>query len=199
MLHWIKIPSLTKTHMNQTHQNLLKAIAGESMARNKYTFFAKIARKEGHEWIARVFEETADNERAHAEEELEKIPEHVTMTNTYDMHPLADTLTNLKHAAEGEEYEFGTMYPDFEKIAVEEGEKEIAELFKRIAMVEVKHAERYRILAGLVEKNLLYQSEVEIEWKCANCGYVHKGKFAPKTCPLCKKPQGFYIGLGVVR
>lgn len=185
--------------MKKSYQNLLKAIAGESMARNKYTFYAKVARKEGHEWIARVFEETADNERAHAEEELEMIPEKTEMTNTYDIHPLADTLTNLKNAAAGEEYEFGTMYPDFQKVAEEEGEKEIALLFKEIAEVEEKHAERYRILADKLEKNTLYKSEEEIEWKCANCGYVHKGKSAPTKCPVCKKPQNWYIGLGVVR
>jgi len=185
--------------MNKTYQNLLKAIAGESLARNKYTFFAKQARKDGHEWIARVFEETAENERAHAEEELEKIPEKTVMTNTYDIHPVADTLTNLKHAAEGEEYEFGTMYPDFQKDAEEEGEKDIALLFEKIATVEEKHAERYRILADKLEKGTLYQSDREIEWKCENCGYIHKGKFAPGKCPLCQKPQGWYRGLGVVR
>lgn len=185
--------------MNQTHANLLKAIAGESMARNKYTFYAKTARKEGHEWIARVFEETADNERAHAEEEYEKITEKVEMTNTYDIPPLADTLTNLKNAAAGEEYEFGTMYPNFKKEAEEEGEKEIAHLFQEISEVEEKHAERYRILADKLEKGTLYKSEEEIEWKCSNCGYVHKGKFAPGKCPLCQKPQDYYIGLGVVR
>lgn len=185
--------------MKETYANLLKAIAGESMARNKYTFFAKQARKEGHEWIARVFEETADNERAHAEEELEKLPEHVTMTNTYDIHPVGDTMANLLHAAEGEEYEFGTMYPDFAKIADEEGEKEIALLFRKIAEVETKHAERYRILLEKVKQGTLYKSEEEIEWKCENCGYVHKGKQAPGKCPLCQKPQGWYRGLGVVR
>jgi rubrerythrin len=185
--------------MKKTYQNLLKAIAGESMARNKYTFYAKQARKEGYEWIARVFEETAENERAHAEEELEKIPEKVEMTNTYDIPPLGDTLTNLKNGEAGENYEWGSMYPDFQKVAEEEGEKEIAELFKRIATVEQKHAERYRILAGKLEAGKLYESEEEIEWKCENCGYVHKGKFAPGKCPLCQKPQGWYRGLGVVR
>jgi len=108
--------------MNQTQANLLKAIAGESIARNKYTFFAKIARKEGYEWIAQIFEETAENERAHAEEELEKLTDKTEMTNTYDIHPLGTTLENLQHAAEGEEYEFGTMYPSFEQIARDEDE-----------------------------------------------------------------------------
>src|SRR3990172_12614733 len=133
--------------MQQTQANLLKAIAGESMARNKYTFYAEIAVKEGMMWVAKVFEETADNERAHAQEELEKLAEKTEMTNTYDLHPLGKTLENLRHAAEGEEYEFGTMYPNFEKIAREEGEVEVANLRSEISEVEEKHAERYTILA----------------------------------------------------
>jgi len=177
----------------------LKAIAGESIARNKYTFFAKQDRKEGLEWIAQVFEETADNERVHAEEELEQIQEKVEMTNTYDIHPLSDTLTNLKNAAEGEKFEWGVMYPDFKKIAEQEGDKEVAHLFQEVLEVEEKHEERYNILADLLENDKLYQSETEIEWKCLNCGYVHKGLSAPETCPLCKKPQGWYLGLEIVR
>ncbi len=185
--------------MKQTQANLLKAIAGESMARNKYTYYAKVARKEGYEWIARVFEETADNERAHAEEELEKLHEKTEMTNTYDIQPLGTTLENLQHAAEGEEYEFGTMYPSFEQMAKDDDEQEIAKLFKEISEVEVKHAERYRVLLGKLEKNELYKSEEEAEWKCLNCGYVHKGKSAPMKCPLCTKPQGWYMELEAVR
>lgn len=185
--------------MNQTQANILKAIAGESMARNKYTYFAEIATKEGNMWIAKVFEETADNERAHAQEELEKLTEKVEMTNTYNIDPLADTLTNLRHAALGEEYEFGTMYPDFEKVAREEGEIEIANLFKEIAEVEEKHVERYTILADRLEAGKLYESDDEIEWKCLNCGYIHKGKHAPEKCPLCQKAQGYYMGLNILR
>jgi len=185
--------------IKKTFENLLKAVAGESMARNKYTYFAEIATKEGFLWIAKVFEETADNERAHAQEELEKLQEKTAMTNTYDIHPLGTTLENLRHAQAGEEYEFGTMYPDFEKIAREEDEKEIATLFKEIAEVEEKHAERYRILADRLEKNMLFKSDTEIEWKCLNCGYIHKGKSAPEKCPLCQKPQGYYMALKMVR
>lgn len=185
--------------MKQTYQNLLKAIAGESMARNKYTYYAEIARKEGYEWIAQVFEETADNERAHAQEELERIDEKTEMTNTYDIQPLGTTLENLKNAAAGEAYEFGTMYPNFEKAAREEGENEIAVLFKEISEVEEKHAERYNTLADRLEKGLLFQSEDKVEWKCLNCGYIHRGKSAPIKCPLCQKPQGYYMALGGVR
>jgi len=185
--------------MKQTYQNLLKAIAGESMARNKYTFFSEIAMKEGLVWIARVFEETADNERAHAQEELEKIKEKVEMTNTYDIHPLGKTLENLRNAAAGEKYEWGIMYPNFERVAKEEGENEIATLFKEISEVEEKHEERYNILADRLERDTLFKSDTEIEWKCLNCGYIHKGKSAPEKCPLCQKPQGYYMALGVIR
>jgi len=185
--------------MKKSHENLLKAIAGESMARNKYTFYAEIATKEGLVWIARVFEETADNERAHAQEELEKLKEKAEMTNTYDIHPLGGTLENLRNAAAGEKYEFGIMYPNFEKIAREEGEEEIATLFKEIGEVEEKHAERYEILAERLEQGKLFKSETEIEWKCLNCGYVHKGTSAPERCPLCQKPQGYYMALKVLR
>ncbi len=185
--------------MKKTYENLLKAIAGESMARNKYTYFAGIAEKEGFLWIAKVFLETADNERAHAQEELEKLKEKTAMTNTYDIQPLSDTLTNLKNAAAGEKFEWGHMYPDFEKVAREEGETEIADLFKEIAEVEEKHAERYDKLAELVEKDMVFEADKEVEWKCLNCGYIHKGKSAPATCPLCKKPQGWYMRLGFVR
>lgn len=185
--------------MNQTQANLLKAMTGESLARNKYTFYAKIAEKEGYFWIAKVFEETADNERAHAEEEYEKISAKVAMTNNYIIDPLADTLTNLRHAVEGEKYEFGTMYPDFEKVAREEGEIVIANLFKEIAAVEEKHAERYMILADRLEADKLYQVDEAIEWQCLNCGYIHQGTRAPEKCPLCQKAQGYYLGIGITR
>lgn len=185
--------------MSKTQENLLKAFAGESMAKNKYTFFAKQARKEGLEWVARVFEETADNERAHAEEEYEKMEEKVEMTNTYDIHKLGTTVENLKHAAEGEKFEWGTMYPDFKKIAEEEGETEIAQFFQEVLEVEEKHGERYNILADKLEKNTLYKSDSEVEWKCLNCGYIHRGKTPPDKCPVCTKPKEWYMQLGLVR
>lgn len=185
--------------MKQTQQNLLKAIAGESMARNKYTYYAEIAMKEGLVWIAKVFEETADNERAHAQEELEKIQEKVEITNTYDIDPLLNTLENLRHAAAGEKYEWGKMYPEFEQMAKQEGEEAIAALFKEISEVEEKHEERYNILANLLEQGKLFENEKVGEWKCLNCGYIHKGNSAPQKCPLCQKPQGWYMALGVVR
>jgi len=184
----------------ETKANLLKAIAGESMARNKYTYFAEIARKEGYEWIAAVFEETAGNERAHAQEELEQLTEKAEMTNTYDIEPLGDTLTNLKHAIAGETHEYQEMYPAFRDQAKEEGDTEAEKLFQEILEVEEKHAERYQILHDRLESGKLLESDSEeSEWKCLNCGYVHKGKAAPDKCPVCKKPQGWYMGIGVVR
>lgn len=185
--------------MSKTSENLLKAIAGESLARNKYTFFAEIAEKEGYLWIRDVFLETADNERAHAQEELEKLSEKTEMTNTYEIDPLGTTLENLKAAAAGETHEFTQMYPDFEKIAQDEGEADIAHLFHEISEVEEKHAERYNILLKLVETNSVFKSEEAVEWKCLNCGYIHKGTSAPASCPLCQKPQGYYMRIGFVR
>lgn len=185
--------------MKKTQENLLKAITGESLARNKYTFYAAEALKEGWIWISKVFEETADNERVHAKEELESISEKTEVTNNYDIYPLGKTLENLRHSAEGEKYEYTVMYPEFEKVAREEKEDFIADLFKDISTVEVKHAERFTILADRLENGTLYKTEEEIEWKCLNCGYIHKGKSAPEKCPLCKKPQGWYMGIGIVR
>ena len=183
----------------ETAKNLLKAMAGESLARNKYTYFAKQAEKEGLIWIARVFEETADNERAHAQEEFEHISESTEMINTYGVDPQGTTLENLRHAAAGEKFEYTEMYPGFKKVAEEEGNTRAAELFQEILEVEEKHEERYNILADLLESGKLFKSDSEIEWKCLNCGYIHKGTEAPDKCPLCMKPQGWYMGIGVVR
>ncbi len=183
----------------ETKKNLLKAMVGESLARNKYTFYAEQAEKEGFIWIARVFTETANNEKAHAQEEYEQISGKVEMTNTYGVDGLGKTLENLRHAAEGEKFEFTEMYPGFKKIAEEEGNEAAAKLFQEISEVEEKHEERYTRLADLLEKDQLYKSDQEIEWKCLNCGYIHKGTEAPDHCPLCKKPQGWYTGIGVVR
>lgn len=186
--------------MSKTQENLLKAIAGESMARNKYTFFAQKAIKDGHVWIARIFEETADNERAHAEREFQLMKDKVEMTNTYNIHTLGTTLENLREAAGGEKYEYSTMYPDFEKIARQEGEDLIADVFKEISEVEEKHEERYIKLADRLEAGDFYETnDPNTEWKCLNCGYVHHGNSAPQCCPACAKPQGWYMQLGFIR
>lgn len=185
--------------MTQTQQNLLRAFAGESMARNKYLMFAKMARKENLEWIARVFEETADNERAHAEELYEMIEGTVAVMGDLEIKAYGKTSDNLKLAAEGEKYEWTTMYPDFEAIAKEENQAEPTRLFGELKKVEEKHEERYIIIAKKLDDKTLYSSEIEMEWKCVNCGYIHRGKTPPVTCPVCKKVMSWYMPIGLVR
>lgn len=182
-----------------TQQNLLKAFAGESMARNKYTMFAKMARKENLEWIARVFEETADNERAHAEELYELIKMPLSFQANLDIKVYGKTSDNLKLAAEGEKYEWTTMYPDFEKVAIEEKQTEAIRLFGQLKKVEEKHEERYVIIARKLDKKTLYDSNAVLEWKCVNCGYIYKGSKPPKECPVCTKPFTWYMPIGLVR
>lgn len=185
--------------MTQTEQNLLKAFAGESQARNKYLTFAKIARKEGWEWIARIFEATADNERVHAEELFELITKPVKTEGDLGVEPFKTTSENLKMAAEGEKFEWSQMYPDFEQIALKENEANPARLFGALKKVEERHEERYIIIAKHLDQKTLYSREVELEWKCVNCGYIHLGKTPPATCPLCKKPLTWYEPMGLVK
>jgi rubrerythrin len=187
-------------YMTKTQENLLKAFAGESQARNKYTVFAKMARKQNLEWVARVFEETADQERAHAEEEFELIREKATTTDTLGIEPFsADTVANLKMAAAGEHHEWTEMYPSFEEQAKADGDLEAERLFREVKEVEEKHEERYIILAKHIEAGTLYKQDREFEWKCLNCGYIHKGTTPPTTCPVCKKPFTWYMALGLIR
>lgn len=182
-----------------TQQNLLRAYAGESMARNKYTTYAKIARKENLEWVARVFEETADNERAHAAELFELISDPLSFQTEVGIVPFAKTIDNLKAAAEGEKYEWTTMYPDFEKVAIAEKQTEAIRLFGNLKKVEEKHEERYIIIAKKMDSNTLYSADAELEWKCVNCGFIYKGKMPPQKCPVCQKPFTWYMPLGLVR
>lgn len=185
--------------MTKTQENLLKAFAGESQARNKYYTFAKMARKENLEWIARVFEETADNEKSHAEELFEMIKEVVKVEDGLGIAPFGKTIDNLKMAAEGERYEWTEMYPSFEAQAKIDQESEPERLFSKLKEVEEKHEERYIILAKQMDANILYNQDMEMEWKCVNCGYIHKGKTPPTTCPVCKKPYTWYEPIGLVR
>lgn len=184
---------------SQTQQNLLKAFTGESAARNKYTQFAKMARKENLEWIARVFEETAENERVHAGELFELINGPVSTPLNMEIKPFSNTSDNLKMAAEGEKYEWTTMYPDFEKAAIADKEAEPTRLFGNLKKVEEKHEERYIIIARKLDSKTLYDSDAELEWKCVNCGYIYKGKAPPVKCPVCLKPFTWYMPLGLVR
>jgi len=185
--------------MNNTQQNLLRAFAGESMARNKYIMFAKMARKEGLEWIARVFEETADNERIHAEELFENITGDIKTVGNLEIKPFSKTTDNLKMAAEGEKYEWTQMYPDFEKVAIEEKQEAAAKLFGALKYVEEKHEERYIIISKKLDDKTLYDPGVELEWKCVNCGNIYKGTKPPINCPVCKKSFTWYMPLGLVR
>ncbi len=160
--------------MSKTQENLAAAFAGESQARNKYTFFAKVARKEGYHYIATVFEETADNECRHAKDELTRLG------------GIGDTAANLKAALEGETHETSTMYPTFADEADAEGEKETAAMFRLIASVEKHHAGRYAKLLKMVEDGTVFKRDAAIQWKCSVCGYRHEGTEPPKICACCK-------------
>jgi rubrerythrin len=178
---------------SETEKNLLKAFAGESQARNRYTYFASVAKKDGYEQISALFLETAENEKEHAKvffKYLEGGP--VEITATYPAGKIGITAENLLAAANGEKEEWSELYPDFEKTARKEGFKEIAESFKEIAEVEEKHEKRYRKLLDNVKNKRVFKKDKTVKWKCRNCGYVHEGKDAPDTCPACKHPQSYY-------
>lgn len=177
----------------ETEKNLLKSFAGESQARNRYTYFASAAKKEGFEQISALFIETADNEKEHAKvffKYLEGGP--VEITATYPAGKIGTTHENLIASAEGELEEWGTLYPDFARVADEEGFPAIAASYREIAEVEQHHESRYRKLANNVELGLVFKRDDVVYWKCRNCGYVHKGAFAPELCPACKHPQAYY-------
>jgi len=165
---------------SQTEKNLMAAFSGESQARNKYTYFAKIARKEGHLYIAKLFEETAGNEMQHAKDEFKVLG------------GIGDTKKNLEEAIGGEHYETTEMYPSFAKQAKEEGFDDVARLFEQIAKVEKEHEERYRKLLKMVEDGTVYQRETPIKWKCSKCGFIHEGTQPPKNCPACKHPLEYF-------
>lgn len=180
---------------SRTEKNLLKAFAGESQARNRYTYFASVARDEGYRQIEAIFLETADNEKEHAKvffKYLNEINAPVEITATYPAGKIGTTKENLLSAANGEKEEWGSIYPEFEKVAREEGFEEIAKSFREIAEVEEQHEKRYRKLLENVEKGKVFKKDKEVFWKCRNCGYVHKGKEAPKVCPACKHKQEYY-------
>jgi len=177
----------------KTELNLLKAFAGESQARNRYTFYASAAQKEGYEQIAALFLETADNEKEHAKVFYKYLEGgDAEITASYPAGGIGTTAENLVHAADGELMEWGTLYPDFATVAEEEGFKAIATSFREIADVEKHHEARYRALAANIEAGVVFKREGTVKWKCRNCGYVHEGPEAPKVCPACKHPQSFY-------
>lgn len=166
---------------SRTEANLMSAFAGESMATNKYTYFASKARKDGYEQIAAIFEETAGNEREHA-----KLWYKILHGG------IGDTLENLGHAAEGENYEWTDMYDRFAREAKEEGLDAIAGLFEKVAAIEKQHEERYRKLIQNIEEGLVFSRDGDTIWICRNCGHVVIGKQAPQVCPVCGHPQSFF-------
>ena len=177
----------------KTEQNLLKAFAGESQARMRYNYFAKQAKKEGLEQIAGIFEETAENEKEHAKRFFKFLEGGmVEITASYPAGKIGTTLENLKASAEGENEEWTELYPEFAKIAEEEGFKEVAIAFKMIATVEKAHEERYSTLYNKLEEGKVFEKGDKIVWKCRNCGYLHEGTKAPNMCPACLHPQSYF-------
>ncbi len=178
---------------SETEKNLLKAFAGESQARNRYTYFASEAKKQGYEQISAIFLETAENEKEHAKIFFKHLEGgEVQITATYPAGKIGTTEENLLAAADGEKMEWGFLYPNFEKIARKEGFPEIANSFKEIAEVEEQHEKRYRKLLENVKNKKVFKKDKVVKWRCRNCGYVHEGKEAPDICPACKHPQAFY-------
>lgn len=177
----------------KTEKNLLASFAGESQARNRYTFFASVARKEGFEQIAAIFLETAEQEREHAKRFFEYLEGGmVEITASYPAGIIGTTSQNLKAAAEGENEEWYVLYPEAAKVADEEGFPEIAKTFREIAKVEALHEARYLALLARVDDHQVFEREEAIEWQCRNCGYVVKSKKAPMKCPACLHPQGYF-------
>lgn len=177
----------------RTEKALLAAFAGESQARNRYTYFASVAEKEGYLQIAELFRETAENEKEHAKLFFKYLEGGmVEITAQYPAGTLGTTLENLKAAAAGEHEEWSVLYPDAGKVAREEGFPEVAETFKQVAEVENAHEARYRKLAANVEQDQVFKKGVEVKWKCRNCGYIFVGQAAPMTCPACRHPQKYF-------
>ncbi len=181
----------------KTEANLLKAFAGESQARNRYTYFASQAKKEGLVQISKIFEETANQEKAHAKR-LFKFLEggELEITAAFPAGKIGTTLENLKAAAEGENHEHTSMYPDFAKVAREEGFDMIAEVFESIAIAEKYHEGWYTKLAKNLEEGKVFKRGSVIVWRCINCGYLHEGTNAPEVCPACAHPQSYFELLG---
>ena len=166
--------------MGKTEENIKAAFAGESQARNKYTFFAEVARQEGYHYIAKIFEETAENEKQHAKDHLSLLE------------GIGNTVDNLNEAISGEHYETVEMYPTFAKEAEEEGKRDAAILFKQIGKIELHHRERYKKLLEMVERGTVFKRDEPIEWKCSICGYRYDGTEPPPKCPSCQHPKEYY-------
>ncbi len=177
----------------KTERNLLAAFTGESQARNRYTYFASAARKEGYEQIANFFTETAENEKEHAKVVFKYLEGgDVEITASYPAGVIKDTKANLEEAAAGENLEWTTLYADFANTAKDEGFSEVARSFEQIAKVEKFHESRYRKLINNISNGEVFKKKTMVRWHCINCGYVFEGAEAPKECPACKHPQSYY-------
>ena len=177
----------------KTEKNLLAAFAGESQARNRYTYFASQAKKDGYEQIAAVFEETANQEKEHAKRFFQMLQGgEVEIAAGFPAGVIGTTLENLKAAAGGEGHEWGVLYPDFAAVAREEGLTAIAMLFESIAVAEKFHGKRYSDLAANIEAGRVFEREKPVVWRCRNCGYTHEGTEAPAACPACAHPQAYF-------
>lgn len=177
----------------KTEKNILTAFAGESQARNRYTFFAKQAKKEGYEQVSAIFAETADQEKAHAKRLFNFLEGgEAEITASFPAGKVGSTVENLKEAAVGENHEHTSMYPEFAEIARAEGFEEIAAVMMAIAVAEKMHEERYLALVANIENGQVFKKDAGTTWKCRKCGYVHEGKEAPSKCPACAHPQAYY-------
>lgn len=180
----------------KTAENLMKSFAGESQARNRYTYYSSVAKKEGYVQIANIFTETADNEKEHAERFFKFLKESlngevIEINATFPV-GLSDTKSNLLWAAEGEKEEWSDLYPEFARVADEEGFPNIAFVYRKIAEVEKHHDERYRQLLSRVENGTVFTRDTEVMWKCNNCGYIYEGASAPELCPACAHPKAYF-------
>ncbi|MBS7622544.1 rubrerythrin family protein [Candidatus Bathyarchaeota archaeon] len=178
---------------SQTEKNLLAAFAGESQARMRYTFFASVAKKEGYEQISAIFDETADNEKEHAQLFFKRLEGgDVEITARYPAGIIGTTAQNLKEAAAGERLEWGKLYPDFAEVAEREGFKDVADIFRRVASVEEHHERRYLKLLENVASGQVFRKPVVVKWKCRNCGHVLESREAPPKCPVCDHAQSYF-------
>jgi rubrerythrin len=182
---------------SQTEKNLLTSFAGESQARNRYTYFAGQARKDGYDQISFIFEETANQEKEHAKRFFTFLKGgEVEITASFPAGVIGTTLENLLAAAAGEKFEHTEMYPGYAKVAKEEGFNDVAAVFQTVSVAEKQHEKRYRDLAANIEKGRIFKRDKEVVWRCRNCGYLHTGKDAPQSCPACAHPQAYYELLG---
>ena len=188
---------MEKLKGTQTEINLLKSFAGESQARNRYTYFASAAKKEGLVQIAGIFEETANQEKEHAKRFFKFLEGgEIEITASFPAGKIGTTLENLRAAAEGEEHEWTEMYPDFAKTAKEEGFDKIAAIFDAISISEKQHGKRFKELADNLEAGKVFKRNGAVTWRCINCGYLHEAAEAPKVCPACLHPQSYFELLG---